>query len=227
MPRKTLDHELQELQDEIVLLGSIVEQSTIKVIDALKERDHHVAREIYLNDSVINDKRYAIENAIVILMATQQPLAHDLRLLIGMLEINTELERMGDYSKGIAKIIIQMGDAQIPIPVDKIAKMADLAVGMLHRALSAFITEDIQRAYQIPKDDDLVDALYNEIYHELLHEMIQKPEQIDQINFAIWAAHNLERMADRVTNICERTIFIATGETIEVETDDEFLPDYE
>ncbi|NSW52165.1 MAG: phosphate signaling complex protein PhoU [Anaerolineae bacterium] len=221
MPRTTLDRKLQELQEEILLLGSLVEQTTLKTIDALRKRDTITARQIYLDDDVINGKRYAIENAIVILMATQQPLAHDLRLLIGMLEINTELERMGDYSKGIAKIIMKLGDKKVPIPIDKISRMADLTVGMLHRALGAFITEDTQRASAIPQEDDLVDQIYEEIYHELIKLMIANPEIVDLANFSLWAAHNLERMADRVTNICERTVFIATGETIETASDDD------
>jgi len=221
MPRKLLDRKLQELQDEILLLGSMVEQTTLKTIDALKHRDVLTAKEIYMDDDLINSRRYAIENAIIILMATQQPLAHDLRLLVGMLEINTELERMGDYSKGIAKIIIRLGDSEVNVPIEKISKMADQAVSMLHRALGAFIAEDVNRASSIPDEDDIVDKLYESVYHEQVSEMIANPQIVDQVNYSLWAAHNLERMADRVTNICERTVFIATGETIETASDDD------
>lgn len=221
MPRTLLDRKLQELQEEILLLGSLVEQTTLKTIDALKHRDVKAAKQIYLDDEIINSKRYAIENAIVILMATQQPLAHDLRLLVGMLEINTELERMGDYSKGIAKIILKLGNTEVLVPIEKISQMAELAVSMLHRALGAFITEDVVRASALPEEDDRVDAIYEEIYHEQVKMMIANPEFVDLANYSLWAAHNLERMADRVTNICERTVFIATGETIETASDDD------
>lgn len=221
MPRTQLDRKLQELQEEILLLGSMVEQATLKTLDALKHRDIKAARQIYLDDDLINSRRYAIENAIVILMATQQPLAHDLRLLVGMLEINTELERMGDYSKGIAKIIIKLGDADIPMQIDKISQMADQTVSMLHRALGAFITEDVNRASALPDEDDIVDNLYESIYREQIQFMVANPSLLDLANYVLWAAHNLERMADRVTNICERTVFIATGETIETASDDD------
>ena len=221
MPRTQLDRKLQELQEEILLLGSMVEQATLKTIDALKHRDVKTARRIYLDDDLINSRRYAIENAIVILMATQQPLAHDLRLLVGMLEINTELERMGDYSKGIAKIIIKLGDAEVPMPIAKISQMADQTISMLHRALGAFITEDVNRASALPDEDDIVDNLYESIYREQIQLMVSNPSQLDLANYVLWAAHNLERMADRVTNICERTVFIATGETIETASDDD------
>jgi len=221
MPRTQLDRKLQELQEEILLLGSMVEQATLKTIDALKHRDVKTARRIYLDDDLINSRRYAIENAIVILMATQQPLAHDLRLLVGMLEINTELERMGDYSKGIAKIIIKLGDAEVPMPIEKISQMADQTISMLHRALGAFITEDVNRASALPDEDDIVDNLYESIYREQIQLMVSNPSQLDLANYVLWAAHNLERMADRVTNICERTVFIATGETIETASDDD------
>lgn len=219
--RKTLDRNLRELRDEILLLGNLVEQTTLKIIDALKERDILTAKKIFLADDEINSRRYAIENAIVILMATQSPYAHDLRLLVGMLEINTELERMGDYSKGIAKIILQLDHQEVWIPIQQLEKMAELGVGMLHRALGAFVSEDSNRASAIPLDDDQVDMIYENIYRDLIQRMVQQPEKVDLLNYSLWIAHNLERFADRVTNICERTVFIATGETIETASDDD------
>lgn len=223
MPRQTLDREIHHLQDEVLLLGSMVEQALLNSIDALKRRDIESARKVYLDDDLINEKRYAIENRVLILFATQQPIAHDLRLLAAILEVITELERMGDYAKGIAKIVIKIGQSDIPIPSREISRMGDLAVGMLHRALSAFITEDVAMAYRIPKEDDLVDDLYNQIYHKMMAAMIADPEIIDHSNYIMWVVHNIERTADRVTNICERTIFIATGELLEIDaTDDEW-----
>jgi phosphate transport system protein len=221
MPRDTLDRQIHHLQDEILLLGSMVEQAMLNSVDALKNRDHSAAHQIYEDDYLINEKRFAIENAILILIATQQPIARDLRMLAAMLEVITELERMGDYAKGIAKVTIKLEDSTISIPHRDIGQMAEIAVGMLHRALSAFITENQNLASAIPLEDDEVDELYNKIYHGLVSSMIANPETIDQSNLIMWVAHNLERMADRVTNICERTVFIATGELLEFDTTDD------
>jgi phosphate transport system protein len=221
MPRQTLDREIHHLQDEVLLLGSMVEQAMLNAVDALKRRDIKDAKRVYDNDDSINEKRYAIENRVLILFATQQPIAHDLRLLAAIMEVITELERMGDYAKGIAKICLLISQEDLPIPGREISRMCDLAVGMLHRALSAFISEDVNMAYRIPKDDDVVDDLYNEIYHKMVATMIENPNTIDHANYIMWVVHNIERTADRVTNICERTIFIATGELLEISTSDD------
>lgn len=221
MPRETLDRQIHHLQDEVLLLGSMVEQAMLEAVDALKRQDTVTAKRIYQNDHLINEKRYAIENAIIILVATQQPMARDLRLLAAILEVITELERMGDYAKGVCKVTIRLGEDAVPVNLRDFTRMADLAVGMLHRALGAFINEDASLAHEIPKEDDEVDHLYNQIYRELISTMIANPSMIDQANAVMWVAHNIERMADRVTNICERTVFIATGELMEMDTDDE------
>jgi len=222
MPRESLTKHLIQIQDEVLLLGSMVEQAMRMAVDSLKRRDRSTAREIPKADQRINEKRFAIENAILILIATQQPMAHDLRFLTAMLEVSTELERMGDYAKGIAKVVIRLGDAVIPIPMRDIEKMTDLAISMLHRSLTAFIQEDATTASAIPIDDEQVDALYNDVYRFIVQAMISDPSIIDHANLLLWVAHNLERMADRVTNICERTVFIATGELLEIDsTDDE------
>jgi phosphate transport system protein len=227
MPRQTLDREIHHLQDEVLLLGSMVEQAMLNAIDALKRRDHEAARRVYHGDELINEKRYAIENRVLILFATQQPIAHDLRLLAAILEVITELERMGDYAKGIAKISVKIGEDDTPIPVREISRMGDLAVGMLHRALGAFIAEDVNAANRIPQDDDQVDELYGQIYRKNVEAMIANPDIIDHSNYIMWVVHNIERMADRVTNICERTIFIATGELLEIDASDDEWDDNE
>ncbi len=217
MPRETLDRQIHNLQDEVLRLGSMVEQAVIAAVDALVKRDVATSRIIFRNDQVINETRYAIENAILILIATQQPMARDLRLMAAILEVITELERMGDYAKGIAKITIHLGEAPVPVSMRNFTTMTELAVGMLHRALGAFIAGDAQQAHEIPADDDQVDALYNQIHHEVIAAMISKPEAIDQANEMMWVAHNIERLADRVTNICERIVFVTTGDIIEMD----------
>ncbi len=226
MPRETLDRQMHQLQNEILMLGSMVEQAVLRAVDTLKRRDVEAAKHIYEDDFYINEKRFALENAILITIATQQPIARDLRMLAAMLEIITELERMGDYAKGIAKVTVKLGDADAAVPIVEINRMAELGVDMLHRSLSAFMEGNAKQASLIPMEDDQVDDLYNVIYHGLVNAMIANPQSIDQANMMMWVAHNLERLADRVTNICERTVFMATGELLELETtDDEDLLD--
>lgn len=223
MLRKTFESELQQVKDEILVLGSMVEQAILNSVEALKKRDLKTSEEIFKADRLINEKRFEIENTLMALIATQQPMAHDLRLLASCMEIVSELERMGDYAKGIANINIRMGDEPMLKPLIDIPRMAQKGVDMLHRALTAFINEDAALAKAIPIEDDEVDALYNQVYRELMTFIITDPKTIERANWLLWVAHNLERVADRVTNICERTIFIVTGEMAEIKaTDDEF-----
>lgn len=221
MTRETLDRQLAQLRDDVLFLGSMVEQATIDAVDSLKRRDIKSARIIYAGDEKINRKRYEIENNCLITIATQQPMAHDLRILAAVLEVITELERMGDYAKGIARIAIDTANEPHIKPLVDIPRMCKLTVRMLHSALEAFVHEDAELARQIPKGDDDVDVLYNQVNRDLLMIMIDDPSKIDRANHLLWAAHNLERMADRVTNICERTIFVATGEMVELDTTDD------
>ncbi|MEJ5239795.1 MAG: phosphate signaling complex protein PhoU [Anaerolineales bacterium] len=218
MLRKTFEQELQHVKEEILILGSMVEDAALKSVEALKKRDLQAARQILDADREINARRYAIEESVVVLIATQQPMAHDLRFLASILEIVSELERMGDYAKGIAVINLRMGDEPLLKPLIDIPRMAQKAVDMLHRALTAFIQEDVEAARAIPKEDDEVDALYNQVYRELMTFVIQDPKNIERANWLLWAAHNLERFADRVTNICERTVFLVTGQFTEFDT---------
>ena len=224
MAREILDRKIRHLLDEILILDSMVENITIEAVDALKKRDVEAARRIYAQDTQINAKRFELENDCVITIATQQPImAGDLRLIASILEVVGELERMGDYAKGIAKICILMG-GQPPIkPLIDIPRMAEISVSMLHRAVSAFVTADAELARTIPIEDEQVDALYNQVYRELATIMLGNPATIDGANHLMWVAHNLERMADRVTNICERAVYVATGEMKELsQSDDEF-----
>jgi len=223
MLRKTFETEIQQVKDDVLVLGSMVEQALLSTVEALKKRDIKASEEILEADKLINKKRFDIENQLMVLIATQQPMAHDLRLLASTMEIISELERMGDYAKGIANINIRMGDAPLLKPLIDIPRMAQKGVDMLHRALTAFINEDLETARTLPVEDDEVDALYNQIYRELMTFVIQDPTTIERANWLLWVGHNLERVADRVTNICERTVFIATGEMAEIKsTNDEF-----
>ncbi len=220
MIRRTFDTELKQIKDDVLVLGSMVEQAIVDSVEALKKRDIKAAERLYAADQEINRRRFDIENRLMIMIATQQPMAHDLRLLASIMEINSELERMGDYAKGISNINIRMGDAPLLKPLIDIPRMAQKGADMLHRALTAFVNEDIETARQIPAEDDEVDALYKQVYRELMTIIIGDPTTIERANWLLWAAHNLERFADRVTNICERTVFIVTGEVHEF-TDEE------
>lgn len=216
--RETFDRHLRNLLDDVLVLGSMVERAVLDSVDSLRSRDFDASTRIYNDDIKINEKRYAIENDCLTLVATQQPMARDLRLLAAILEIITELERMGDYAKGIARINLLLGDAPIDIPIADLQRMAELSLDMLHRALSAFLARDVETARRIPAEDDEVDQLYIHIHNELVNEMIANPSMIDRINYLVWAAHNLERLSDRVTNICERIVFITTGEMRELDS---------
>ncbi len=223
MIRKTFENEMQQVKDEILVLGSMVEEAILGSVEALKKRDIKEAEKILAADKEINKKRFEIESQLMILIATQQPMAHDLRLLASSMEIISELERMGDYAKGIANINIRMGDQPLLKPLIDVPRMAQIGTDMLHRALTAFVDEDVEAAKAIPIEDDEVDALYNQVYRELMTFVISDPKSMERANWLLWVAHNLERVADRVTNICERTIFIATGEMEEIKSsDDEF-----
>ena len=227
MPRETLDRKIQSLRDSILLLDSMVENAVIESTQALKSQNFELARQVYAGDTQVNAKRFEIENAVIVTIATQQPImASDLRLLASMLEVAGELERMGDYAKGNARVALMIGNEPHIKPLIDIPRMAELSVSMLHRAIGAFVTRDAETARLIPGEDDLVDALYNQVYLELVHIMLEDPSQktIQQANYLMWAAHNLERLSDRVTNICERTLYIVTGELKELGvSDDEYM----
>ena len=220
MPRETFERELQRLQDEILALGSMVENAIMESVETLKRRDMEGSRRLIAQDRIINEKRFAIEADALVLIATQQPMAGDLRIFAAILMLATELERIGDYAKGIARINLMIGEGPLLKPLIDIPRMAEKARTMLHRALDAFIQRDVALARSIPAEDDEVDALYNQVYRELMTFIMANPRNIDQANHLLWVAHNLERAADRVTNICERVIFTVTGKLAEMDVED-------
>jgi len=220
MPRDFLDRKISDLKDQVLVLESMVRQSILVAVEALMDRDEEASRRIYKYDIFVNEKRFAIEKDCLTTIATQQPIARDLRILSSILEVITELERIGDYAKGIGRINLMLVEPLLPNPMMDLPIMTRLACDMLMRATNAFVQSDIEAARLIPAEDDQVDLYFNRIYHGLVKYVIQNPDSVDQANHLQWAAHNIERMADRVTNICERTIFIATGEMNELEESD-------
>ncbi len=216
MPRETFDRNLQELEDELLTLGSMVEQAITDAVASLKERDREEAERLIEQDRDLNERRYALEAKALTLIATQQPTAGDLRTIAAVLSLASELERIGDYAKGIAKINLMMGDEPLLKPLIDVPRMADKTRNMLARALQAFSERDMELARSIPPEDNEVDGLYNQVYRELLTHIMSNPRNIDRATYLLWVAHNLERAADRVTNICERVIFTVSGKLVEI-----------
>lgn len=216
MPRELFDRQLREMQDEVLILGSMAEKAIQRSIDALRGRDRALAEAVIREDRAINTKRYDIEEKCIHIMALQQPMAADLRVLVAVLFITTELERMADHAEGIARISLMLEDEPLSGPIGDILEMAERAAGMLRRSLTAFVEHDAERARLICDEDDQIDTLYDASYHALIQQMIRTPADVQRITYLIWTCHNLERIADRVTNICERVIFMVTGQLEEI-----------
>jgi len=217
MEMRTAFHKrLREIQDDVLAMGSMASKAVIRSVEALKNRDLESARHIVDDDQKVNNKRFEIEEKCIELIATQQPMASDLRIIIAILNITTEIERIGDYAVGIARIVVLIGDEPPLKPLVDIPRMADQTADMLRRSLDAFINRDTEAAKKIISEDDLVDNLYEQVFRELLVFMAEDPRTVTRATRLIWVAHNLERAADRVTNICERVVFVITGKMEEI-----------
>ncbi len=215
MPRQDFEHHLQTLQEELLALGSLVEEAISRSTDALVNRNLNLARQVIAGDLAINQKRYDIEELCVELIATQQPMARDLRVIVAVLNMIIDLERIGDHAEGNAKIAIMIGDEPPLKPYIDVPRMAEKTKEMLRAALDAFVKRDAAAAKRVIEQDDIIDNLYDQVFRELLTYMAADPQTINRATRLIWVAHNLERSADRVTNICERTIFVITGKVEE------------
>jgi phosphate transport system protein len=217
METRTAFHKkLREIQDDVLAMGSMVSKAMLRSIDALKKRDLDLAHQIVTDDKKVNQKRFEIEEKCIELIATQQPMASDLRIILAVLNIVSEVERIGDYAEGIAKIAIMIGDEPPLKPLIDIPRMAEQTVDMLRRSLDAFVNRDAEAAKKISAEDDTIDQLYDQVFRELLTFMAEDPKTITRATRLIWVAHNLERSADRVTNICERVVFVVTGKMEEI-----------
>jgi phosphate transport system protein len=209
--RTGFDRQLAGLRDDVLILASMVDKAVERSIEALKRRDLNESHMIMTDDAKINRKRFAIEERCLLLLATQQPMATDLRLIAAVMHIITDLERMGDHAEGIAKINILMGDEPLLKPLVDIPRMADKTREMLRRSMDAFVNRDAEGAKALAAEDDEVDALYDRVYADLVGYMVKDPATITRATYLLWVAHNLERIGDRVTNICERVVFLVTG----------------
>ncbi len=208
--------EVQDLQDEVLALGSMVDKAMLMAVEALTTRHVMTARQVIEDDDLLDEKRAEIERHALLLIATQQPVASDLRTISAAMTIASELERMGDYAEGIAKISIDLAAEPALKPITTISRMADRARDMLDRSLDAYIARDVEASKRIWGSDDEIDDMYDQVYHELLAFMIADSGNISRATRLLWVAHNLERIADRVTNICESTTFMVLGNTSEI-----------
>lgn len=216
MPRTSFERHLHELQDEVLVLGSMVEKAIYRSMEALKNRDLELAKQVVNDDSEIDRKRFDIEEKCIELIVTQQPVASDLRIIVAILNIIIDLERIGDHAEGVAKIATMIGKEPPLKPLIDLPRMAQKTGEMLRQSLDAFINRDADAARKIVTEDDEIDALYDQVFRELLTFMAEDPRTITRATRLIWVAHNLERSADRVTNVCERVVFVLTGKMEEI-----------
>jgi phosphate transport system protein len=214
--RSTFDRQLQELQDTTLTLGSMVDKAIDRAVDALSRLDMNLARQVVQDDKQVNALRWQIEDQALQLIATQQPIAGDLRVIISVIHIVTDLERMADHAAGIAKVVLLHDDQPLLKPLNDIPRMAVIARGMVRDSLRTLVERDAPRARDLALEDDAVDALYDQVYRELLSFMLADPRTIQRATWLLWAAHNLERIADRATNICERVVYLVTGRMEEI-----------
>lgn len=216
MTREAYHKELKRLEGDLLEMGDMVAKSISGSMDALKNADFEASKAIIRNDQLVDKKRYDIEEECLLLIATQQPVAIDLRKIAAILSIITDLERIADHAEGIAKICIMNGDKPLVLPLIDLPRMAEKGILMLTDCLKAYVNHDVELAKEICDRDDEVDALFEQVYRELLVLMIGNPKIIEGATYLNWVAHNLERMADRVTNIAERVVFMVTGTMEEI-----------
>lgn len=214
MLRSDYERDLASLQADLAEMANHVEQATLGALNALEHQDLVLAQQIIDEDDRLDRLQDALENKCVTMMATQQPMAGDLRALMSAVHIAVELERMGDYAEGIAKICLRIGDQPLLKPLIDIPRMAELALTMLRESLQAYSNRDEWQARKVCRDDDAVDDLYNQVYRELLTYMLQDPRSIERATYLLWVAHDLERIADRATNIAERAMWLVSGHTV-------------
>jgi phosphate transport system protein len=214
--KESLQKLLDEVKAEVVDMGKTVELALSKSIEALKKRDLNQAHQLIADDTLVNEKRFAIEKKCIDIMARHKLVTHDLNAIVAILNIITELERIGDYAAGIAKIVIMIGNEPPLKPLIDIPRMSEITIDMIHNSLKSFIDNDYKAAIQVVGMDEVVDSIYDQIFRELLTFMMTDPKSINRATRLIWVAHNIERAADRATNICERVVYVLTGKMEEI-----------
>ena len=211
-PQSKLDHDLLALRDDILRLSAMADKAIEGAVRALRDLDTSLARNIVADDEQINLFRFQIEQKCHLMLSMQQPTARDMRSIITAIHIAIELERIADHAVGIGKITISLADQPLLKPLVDIPKMCQITRSMLKASLDAYVRWDSDLAHEVFKRDDEVDRLDKLVFSDLIALMIENPKNITAGTYLLWVAHNLERMADRITNICERVIFMVTGE---------------
>jgi len=211
MVREGFHNRIKEIEHDVLHMGEFVIEAINRSVKALGELDAKAAKRVMDDDARVNEQRWALEDKCIDLIARQQPVASDLREIISTLSIVRDLERIGDYAEGIGKIVLLHGDQPLVRPLIYLPQMTEKAVSMLRRSLEAFVKRDADQAQQICLEDDEVDRLYDQAYHDLIKHMIKDPTLITRATYLIWAAHNIERIADRATNIAESVVYLVTG----------------
>lgn len=214
--RTTFDQALSELQQDILQMGIYVEDSISRAVESLAKQDLDLAQNVIDGDVLIDNQELLIEDKCLKLIATQQPLAKDLRRIAAGLMIITDLERMADLACDIAKSAKRIADQPLIKPLIDIPRMARLAQIMVKEALDAYVREDIELALKMAADDELVDSLHNQVFRELLVYMMENPKIINQATALLFVSRHLERIADHATNIGERIVYLVTGERKEL-----------
>lgn len=210
--RDAFDRELTALRDNVLRLTNMTDTAIERAMNALLERDDNIAKEVVIDDKAINRMRYDIEEECYLLIATQQPLARDMRTIITAIHFVVELERIADHAAGVAKLALELSKEPPLKPLIDLPRMAKIAREMLRDTVDAYLSWDAVKAKQITERDDEVDMLDSQVYRELISFMIQDPRNISRATYLLWTSHNLERIADRITNMCERIIFMVTGD---------------
>jgi len=228
--RGTFDQQLDHLGEQILRMGSLVDEAVQDAMQALVQQDSDLAGKVISKDQIINDLRYNIEEQCYILLATQQPLASDLRRVAATISIATNMERMADHAAGVAALSQRLNKEPKLKPYIDLPRMAEIARDMLRRALDGYINADADQARRVAEDDEQINQLDQQVLRELLSYMVQDPRNIRRATYLLWISHNLERIGDRCKNICERVIYVATGELADFDTvshNDEFLDEYD
>jgi phosphate transport system protein len=221
--RMTFDKELAQLQNNLLKMREMVDQAISLSLKALAEGDIPLAKQIIEGDEKINQLRLEIEEAALALIATQQPTATDLREVLAIMNIVVDIERMGDYAKGVATTVIKIGDEPLLKPLIDLPKMVEIARGMLKDSVDALMDRNAELAKEIATRDDKIDVLYRAILDELVEIMAERPDSVQRANMLLWCAHNVERIGDRATNIAERVVFVSTGVMKELNIKEEEL----
>ncbi len=211
MTREAFERELRKLREDVIAMGTRAGEAVHIAVEALKSRDTALAARIIADDDKIDALHLELEERCMRLLATQQPMATDLRTIAAVFAIVLDLERMADHAEGISRATRRLGDDPLVKPLVDIPKMEELVQEMLRDALQAFATRDVDLAVRMAKKDDLVDALRSTVFRELLAIMIREPEKVERALELLLVAQHLERAADHITNIGERVVYMVTG----------------